>query len=66
MANITHVKLHGKPYTRIVVKVQYKFMFSFAVIKSVFLLQLNDRNMLERNERSLSDVSNKYTMDWPD
>ena len=41
-------------------------MVLFAVIKSVFLLQLNDMNMLERNERRLSDMRNMYTMEWPD
>ena len=66
MANMTNVKLHGRSYTWIVVKVEYKFKFLFAVIKSVFLTQLNDRNMLERNERSLSDMRNNYTMEWPD
>ena len=66
MPNKTNVKLHGRCYTWIIVKVQYKFMSLFAVIKSVFLLQLNYRNMLERNERSLSDMRNLYTMEWPD
>ena len=41
-------------------------MFLFAVIKSLFLIQHNDRNLLERNERSLSDMRNKYTMEWPE